>query len=263
MTALQNAKPEIVVHELTAIPEHLNFRRFDREFELTNRLRTEGTDNLLAAACKAGARRFLAQSYAGWPYARQGGPVKSEEDPLDPNPPSAMRRSFEAIRYLESAVIGGQGVEGIVLRYGAFYGPGTAFGKGGSVFEDIRRRRFPIIGGGGGIWSFIHIDDAVHATLAAIERGAPGVYNITDDEPAPVSEWLPALAAAIEAPAPRRVPKFVGRLAVGEHGVMLMTEIRGASNAKAKRELRWKPLWPSWREGFWRGLSEPLVAPEG
>jgi nucleoside-diphosphate-sugar epimerase len=259
LAAVRSVRPEVVVHELTAIPARLNIRRFDREFELTNRLRTEGTDNLLAGARAAGARRFVAQSYAAWPYARQGGPVKSEKDPLDPNPPVALRRTLKAIRHLESAVLAEKAIEGVVLRYGAFYGPGTSMGGGGSLLEDVQRRRFPIIGSGAGVWSFLHIDDAAEATLTAVERGAHGVYNIVDDEPAPVSEWLPALAAAIGAPPPRHVPSFVGRLAVGEHGVMMMTEIRGASNAKAKRELGWRPAWPSWREGFRQGLTDEAV----
>jgi nucleoside-diphosphate-sugar epimerase len=256
LAAVRSVRPEVVVHELTAIPSRLNIRKFDREFELTNRLRTEGTDNLLAGARAAGARRFVAQSFAGWPYARQGGPVKSEEDPLDPNPPTALRQTLDAIRHLESAILSENSMEGVVLRYGAFYGPGTSIGEGGSVVEDIRRRRFPLVGNGGGIWSFLHIDDAAEATLRAVEYGAPGVYNIVDDDPAPVSEWLPALAAAVGAPAPHRVPAFVGRLAAGEHGVMVMMEIRGASNAKARRELGWRPAWRSWREGFRQGLSD-------
>jgi nucleoside-diphosphate-sugar epimerase len=255
MAAVRQAEPEVVVHQLTAIPPNTNPRKFDREFELTNRLRTEGTDHLLAAARAAGARRFVAQSFAGWPHAREGGLVKTEEDPLDPSPPKAMRRTLEAIRYLEGAVVGAEELEGLVLRYGSFYGPGTSLGEGGVHWEMIRRRRFPIVGRGTGVWSFIHIDDAATATLAAIERGAPGVYNIVDDEPAPVAEWLPALAAAVGAKPPRHVPTWLARLAVGEPGVVLMTEIRGASNAKAKRELDWQPAYVSWRDGFRRGLA--------
>jgi nucleoside-diphosphate-sugar epimerase len=260
MAALQAAKPEVVVHELTAIPAQLNFRKFDREFASTNLLRTQGTDNLLAAAGATAVRRFIAQSFGGWPYARQGGPVKTEEDPLDPNPPEMLRGSLNAIRHLEASILGAADLEGLVLRYGAFYGPGTSIGPGGSVLEDIRGRRFPIVGNGNGIWSFIHIDDAAQATLAAIERGAPGIYNVVDDDPAPVSKWLPALAAAIGAPAPRHVPGFIGRLAVGEHGVVMMTEIRGASNAKAKREFNWQPVWSSWREGFGKGLFAEVTS---
>jgi nucleoside-diphosphate-sugar epimerase len=182
--------------------------------------------------------------------------VKTEQDPLDSNPPAELRRTLEAIRHLEDVVLGVQGMEGIVLRYGGFYGSGTSIGEGGWILEEIRHRRFPILGRGTGVWSFIHIDDVAEATVAALERGASGIYNIVDDDPAPVSEWLPALAAAIGARSPRRIPTFLGKLAVGEHGVMLMTETRGASNTKAKRELRWRPIWPSWREGFRSGLSE-------
>jgi nucleoside-diphosphate-sugar epimerase len=250
--AVERTQPEVVVHELTAIPPEVNYRRVERDFALTNRLRTEGTDNLLAAARGAGAGRFLAQSFAGWPYARQGGPTKSEEAPLDPDPPPGVRTMLEAIKHLEAAVLGAQGT---VLRYGAFYGPGTSIGEGGSILEAVRRRRLPLVGDGGGVWSFVHIDDAARATVAAIERGEPGVYNIVDDDPAPVSEWLPGLASAVGAKPPRRVPAFIARLAVGQHGVVMMTEARGASNAKAKRELGWELEYPSWREGFRTGLA--------
>jgi 2-alkyl-3-oxoalkanoate reductase len=255
MTVVQSAEPEVVVHQLTAIPPRFNFRRFDREFALTNRLRTEGTDHLVAAARAVGARRFVAQSFTGWPYARDGGPVKAEADPLDSNPPAALGRSLEAIRYLEATVLETGGLEGLVLRYGAFYGPGTSLGEGGSLLDDVRRRRVPIVERGTGVWSFVHIDDVAAATLAGIERGAPGVYNIVDDEPARVSEWLPVLAAAVGAEPPRHIPTFLARVAIGEHGVALMTQIRGASNAKAKRELGWRPRYPTWRTGFREGLG--------
>jgi 2-alkyl-3-oxoalkanoate reductase len=251
------ARPEVVVHQLTALTGVSSFRRFDREFAATNRLRTEGTDHLLAAARAAGARRFVAQSFAGWPSARVGGPVKAEDAPFDPDPPAELRRTLDAIRHLESAVLGAEGLEGVALRYGGFYGPGTSVGDGGFLLEAVRRRRLPIVGAGTGIWSFIHIDDAAAATAAAVERGAPGPYQVVDDDPAPVSEWLPALAEAVGAKPPRRVPVWVGRLAAGEHGVVLFTEARGASNAKAKRELGWRPAYPSWRQGFRTGLGLP------
>jgi nucleoside-diphosphate-sugar epimerase len=250
VNAVTGAEPDVVVHQLTALAAMSSMRKFDEEFEATNRLRTEGTDHLLAAAQAVGARRFVAQSFAGWPYARVDGAVKSEEDPLDPSPASGMERTLEAIRYLESTVLGAEGLDGLALRYGGFYGPGTSIDAGGSYWELLRRRRFPIIGRGTGVWSFVHIDDAAVATAAACERGAPGVYNIVDDDPAPVTEWLPALAAAVGAKPPRRVPTWIGRIATGEPGVVLMNEIRGASNAKAKRELGWQPAYPSWREGF-------------
>jgi 2-alkyl-3-oxoalkanoate reductase len=260
LRAVVAARPEVVVHELTALAQMTDFRRLDEGFALTNRLRTEGTDHLLAAARAAGARRFVAQSFAGWPFARVGGPVKTEDDPLDPDPPAQLRRTLDAIRHLESAVLGAEGLEGVVLRYGGFYGPGTSAGEGGFMLEDLRRRRFPLVGAGTGVWSFVHIDDAATATMAAVERGAPGIYQIVDDDPAPVSEWLPALAAAVGARPPRRVPAWVARLAGGAHGVVLMTEVRGASNAKARRELGWRPAWPSWRQGFREGLGDAYLA---
>ena len=253
--AVRAAEPEAVIHQLTAIPDRINARRIARDFELTNRLRSEGTDNLIEAARAAGARRLLVQSFAGWPFAREGGPVKDEDDPLDPTPPGGLAPLLDAISHLESAVTGAADLEGIVLRYGLFYGPGTAMASDGSVGVDVRRRRIPVVGNGEGVWSFVHIDDVASATVAALERGKPGIYNIADDEPARVSEWLPALAEALGAGAPRRVPAWVGRLAVGSHGLAMMTEIRGASNAKAKRELGWEPRHPTWREGFRTALG--------
>jgi nucleoside-diphosphate-sugar epimerase len=254
--AVCGAAPDVIVHELTAIPDKLDIRRFDQVFATTNRLRTEGLDYLLAAAQEAGCRRIVAQSYAGWMYAREGGPVKTEEDRLDPNPPAGIRGTFEALRYLENAVTKLSGMTGIALRYGSFYGPGNTLGSGGAMVNEIRKRRIPIVGSGGGVWSFIHIDDAARATARALEAGSSGIYNIVDDEPAPVSEWLPALAKAVGAKPPLRIPAWLGRLLVGRHGVIMMTEVRGASNAKAKRELSWQPLWPTWRDGFRYGLAE-------
>jgi len=244
------ARPDVIVHQLTAIPARLDLRHVNRDFALTNRLRTEGTDYLLSAGQAVGVRRFVAQSNGAFPYARIGGPVKSEEDPLDPTPPREMRESWAAIRHLEEAVVGADWTEGIVLRYGGFYGPGTSLAPGAEQVELVRRRKFPLVGDGGGVWSFIHIGDAAEATVAAVEHGGRGVYNVVDDDPAPVAEWLPALATELGAKRPMRVPRFVGRLFAGEYGVVIMTEIRGASNAKAKRELRWRPAHPSWRQGF-------------
>jgi nucleoside-diphosphate-sugar epimerase len=254
--AIRDFHPDVIVNELTAIPARLNIKDYEREFVLTNRLRTEGTDNLIAAAIQSGVRRFISQSFAPVVYARQGSSVKTEDDPMESDPPPALRESIKSIKHLESATLAIRGIQGIVLRYGAFYGPGTAFGEGGSGLEDLRQRKIPVVGNGSGVWSFIHIDDAAEATLAAVERGNPGIYNIVDDDPAPVSEWLPALAAAINAPSPMHVPAFIARFAVGEHGVVMMTEIRGSSNTKAKRELQWTPQWRSWREGFRFGLAE-------
>jgi nucleoside-diphosphate-sugar epimerase len=247
--AVGNARPDLIVHQLTAIGA-LGLRHFDRDFALTNRLRTEGTDHLLAAGRAAGVRRFVAQSYTSWPYARTGGMVKSEADPLDPTPAREMRGSLAAIRHLEAAVTGADWTEGIVLRYGAFYGPGTSLSAGGEQFEMVRKRKFPVVGDGAGVWSFIHIADAADATVAAVEHGKRGIYNIVDDDPARVADWLPALAQELGAPKPWRVPRFVGRLFAGEAGAVMMTEVRGASNAKAKRELGWQPEHSSWRQGF-------------
>ena len=245
------AEPEVIIHQLTALNRDFDVKHFDRTFEETNRLRTEATDHLLAAGRAVGVKRFIAQSFTSWPYARTGGAVKTEEDPLDPNPPAAMRQSMRAIRHLESAVTGADWTEGIVLRYGGFYGPGTSMSReGGAQLETIRKRRLPVVGDGGGIWSFVHIEDAAEATVAAVTDGRRGIYNIVDDDPAPVAEWLPAAARAVGAPAPRHVPRWLGRIAAGESGVVMMTEMRGASNEKAKRELGWAPRHPSWREGF-------------
>lgn len=245
------AEPEVIVHELTALSGDFDLRHFERTFSETNRLRTEATDHLLAAGRAVGVKRFVAQSYAGWPAERTGGPVKNEDDPLDHTPPETVRSTLEAILYLESAVTGASWTEGVVLRYGGFYGPGTSLGpEGGEMTEAVRKRKFPVVGNGAGVWSFIHIEDAADATVAAIEHGRRGIYNIVDDEPAPVSEWLPAVANAVGARAPRHVPRWLGRMLAGEAATVMMTEVRGASNAKAKRELGWEPKHRSWRDGF-------------
>jgi nucleoside-diphosphate-sugar epimerase len=247
--AVGKANPEVIVHQLTAIGA-LDMRHFDRDFALTNRLRTEGTDHLLSAGRAVGVRRFLAQSAVYGFYERTGGAVKSEEDPLDSSSPREMREATAAVRHLEEAVLGAQWTEGIVLRYGAFYGPGTSLAPGGEQFELVRKRKFPLVGNGAGVWSFIHIADAAEATVAAVDHGRPGIYNVVDDDPAPVAEWLPALAQELGTKKPMRVPRFVGRLFAGETGAVFMTEIRGASNAKAKRDLGWQPRHASWRQGF-------------
>ncbi len=253
-SAVATTEPEVIVHELTAISGLGSMRSIDKTFASTNRLRTEGTDHLLAAGRAVGVHRFVAQSFAAWVYQRVGAWVKTEEDPVDPDPISSVRETFEAIMHVENAVTGADWTTGIALRYGGFYGPGTSLWSGGEHLEPIRQRKFPIAGDGGGVWSFIHIEDAADATVAAIERGERGVYNVTDDSPEPVRDWLPGIAGMIGAPAPRRVPKWLGRLFAGKPGVIMMTELRGASNAKAKRELDWTPRYPSWREGF-AGLS--------
>jgi 2-alkyl-3-oxoalkanoate reductase len=252
LDAVARAEPDAIVHEMTALHGTTDMKHFDRWFAVTNELRTMGTEHLLAAAEATGIGRFVAQSYTGWTNARNGRPVKTEEDALEAEPPKEQRRSLAAIRFLEHAVTTAP-LHGIALRYGSFYGPGAS--------EDLvamaRARRLPIVGGGGGVWSWIHLDDAAAATVAAVERGPAGVYNVVDDEPARVAEWLPHLARAAGAKPPRHVPRWLGRLAVGDVGVRWMTESRGASNAKAKRELGWRLLYPSWREGFAHGLDVP------
>ncbi|HEY5357908.1 MAG TPA: NAD(P)-dependent oxidoreductase [Streptosporangiaceae bacterium] len=248
--AVARVEPEVIIHEMTAIPGLLSLRHLDRAFAVTNALRTRGTDHLLAAAAAAGVPRVIVQSFAGWPSMREGSPVKTEEDPLDPDPPREQRETLAAIGYLERAVTGAP-LEGIVLRYGLLYGPGASE----EFVALIRRRRIPVIGEGSGIWSFLHVADAAAATVAAVHRGSPGLYNVTDDEPAAVAEWLPAVARSVGGKPPRRIPVWLGRLAVGEAGVSMMTQVRGSSNAKAKRELTWQPAWASWRDGFARGLT--------
>ncbi len=257
--AVARAKPDVIVHQLTAIPEAVDMRHFDRDFALTNRLRTEGTDHLLSAGQAVGVQRFVAQSVGAYGmYGRTGGPVKAEEDPLDSAPAREMRQNLAAIRHLEEAVLGADWTQGVVLRYGVFYGPGTSLTPGGQQFELVRKRKFPLVGDGAGVWSFIHVADAAEATVAAIEHGTRGVYNVVDDDPARVAEWLPALAQQLGAKQPMRVPRFIGRLFAGEAGVVMMTEIRGAIERKAKRELAWQPQHPSWREGSRRrnGLDD-------
>jgi nucleoside-diphosphate-sugar epimerase len=251
LAAVRRAGPEVIVHQMTALSSMRNLRKFDREFAVTNQLRTAGTDNLLAAARAAGAGRFIAQSYTGWPNIREGGPVKTEEDPLDPHPPAAMAEGLRAIRHVEQAVSGFPG--GVVLRYGSLYGPGASE----QMLGPVRKRQLPVIGGGAGVWSFCHVEDAAAATAAAITRGAPGIYNIVDDDPAPVAEWLPFLAACLGAKPPLRVPAWLGRLLGGEAVVSMMTESRGSSNEKAKRGLGWSLRYPSWRDGFpaWAGAT--------
>jgi 2-alkyl-3-oxoalkanoate reductase len=234
--------PDAIVHQATALSELRDFKHFDRSFALTNRLRTQGTDALLAAAREAGVRRFVAQSFASARYERTGGPVKTEDDPLDPDPVPAMRETNAAMRYLDETVTA---AGGIALRYGGFYGAAND-----GMIEPVRRRLFPIVGSGDGVSSFIHLDDAAAATVLALEHDGAGVYNIVDDDPAPVREWLPVLAQVLGARPPRRVPRWLARLVAGEAAVMLGTESRGASNAKARRELGWAPRYSSWREGF-------------
>jgi 2-alkyl-3-oxoalkanoate reductase len=260
--AVASAEPEVIVHELTALSGPMSMRdaRHPERFSgtiMTNRLRTEGTDHLLAAGRAVGARRFVAQSFGAFRFARTGGPVQTEDDPLDPDSSGAQQPGVEAILYLERAVTTIEWGEGLVLRYGGFYGPGTSISLApdAQMAAPIRKRRFPVVGDGGGVWSLIHIEDAATATAIAVERGGPGIYNVVDDEPAPVREWLPVLASALGGKPPRRVPRWLGRLAGGEVATIMMTQVKGASNEKAKRELGWTPRYASWRQGFAQGLG--------
>jgi nucleoside-diphosphate-sugar epimerase len=248
--AMTTAKPDVVIHQLTALKGLSNLKKFDEEFAETNRLRTEGTDHLLKAALEVGATRFIAQSFTGWTNPRGPSGPATETDGLDPEPQPEARRTLAGIGHLERVVTETTGLTGIALRYGGFYGPGTGLGRGGDMLELVRGRKLPIVGAGQGVWSLIHIHDAARATALAVDHGATGVYNIVDDRPAPVAEWLPALAETVGAKGPRRVPAWLARPMIGRHGVMMMTAMRGSSNAKAKRELGWEPAYPTWREGF-------------
>lgn len=248
LQAVEQAAPEVVVHQLTALPERFDPRRADL-YDATNRVRAEGTANLLAAALAAGARRFVSQSIA-FGYAPGPRPeVMSEDAPLNLEAPSPFAEAMRVIAEMERAVLQTDGLEGLVLRYGWFYGPGTYYAEDGTTAEEVRKRRFPVIGSGAGLFSFIHVDDAADATVAAVEGGAPGVYNVVDDEPAAMRDWLPAYAEAIGARRPRRIPVWLARLAAGKMA-SLVNQQPGASNAKAKRELGWQPRWRTWREGF-------------
>ena len=260
--AVASAEPEVIVHELTALSGPMSIRDArhpDRSpmAKMTNLLRTEATDHLLAAGRSVGARRFVAQSFGAFRWARTGGPAQAEADPLDPDPPAPLRAPLVGILHLERAVTGIEWGEGLALRYGGFYGPGTAISRApdAQMAAPVRKRRFPIIGDGGGVFSHIHIEDAAAATAIAVERGRPGIYNIVDDEPAPVREWLPVLAGALGAKPPRRIPRWLGRLVAGEAATVVMTDARGAANEKAKRELGWQPRYASWRQGFAEGLG--------
>jgi nucleoside-diphosphate-sugar epimerase len=252
--AVESVRPEVVVHQMTALKGGIDFKHFDDSFAMTNRLRTEGTDNLLAASQAAGVRRFVVQSYAGWNLQHGGSATRTEADPLDPNPVPATRQTMAGIKHLESAVTNAEGIEGVALRYASFYGPTGDIGKGGSMVELIRKRRLPIIGDGSGIWSFIHYDDAAAVTVKAIESDVIGIFQVADDDPAPVKEWLPEFARILGAKPPRHVPTWIGRLAVGDAGVAAFTEIRGADNRLAKETFGWQPGYASWREGFRNGL---------
>ena len=245
LKAVTAAQPEVIIHQMTALTSMKSFRNFDKEFAVTNELRSTGTDYLLEAAGEAGTRRFIAQSFTGWNNARSGSQVKTEQDPLDSRPLAATTNALAAIKHVEDAVPA-QVPEGLVLRYGILYGHGAS----DLMLEAVRKRQMPVIHGGTGIWSFTEVTDAAAAAVAAVAKGSPGTYNIVDDEPAPVSQWLPYLASCLGATPPLRAPAWLGRLLGGEMTVSMMTDVRGASNSKAKRELGWTPAYPSWRDGF-------------
>jgi nucleoside-diphosphate-sugar epimerase len=249
--AVLESRPDAIVHQATALADVRFSRNFDRTFAQTNRLRIEGTDALLAAAREAGVRRFVAQSFASARYAREGGPVKTEDDPLDPSPVASTRETNAAMRHLDQALTY---AGGIALRYGGFYGASND-----ALLAPVRKRQFPIVGDGGGVSSFIHLDDAAAATVLALDHDGAGIYNIVDDDPAPVREWLPVLANVLGAKPPRHFPRWLARLFAGEAAVMMGTESRGASNAKAKRELGWEPRYPSWRQGFVAAYASTTV----
>jgi 2-alkyl-3-oxoalkanoate reductase len=251
LAAVTRAGPEVIIHQMTALAGASDLRRFDQTFAVTNQLRTRGLDYLLEAGRTAGTRRLIAQGFTGWPNIREGGPVKTEDDPLDPDPPASMAESLRAIEHVEAAVTGARPIEGLVLRYGILYGPGAS----DEMVDIVRKRRMPLVGDGAGVWSFTHVYDAASAAAAAVGTGAPGIYNVVDDEPAPVREWLPYLAECVGARPPWHVPTRLGRIMAGDSVVSMMTQIRGSSNAKARRELGWAPKYASWREGFASGLG--------
>ena len=252
-TEIDKASPEVIVHELTALPDRIDFRKEDT-YAATNRIRTEGTRNLIDAARTAGARRLVCQSIA-FAYRTDGEGLKTEGDPLLEDAPGAFGSGVSALRDMEEMVLTCHGLDCLVLRYGFFYGPGTYYAEDGTSTEDVRRRRMPIVGKGTGVFSFIHVDDAADATVAAVERGAPGVYNIADDEPAPMSEWVPVFAQAAGAKPPWRVPVWLARFVAGKDVSNFAVSLRGVSNEKAKRELGWRPAHPSWRSGFAESLA--------
>jgi nucleoside-diphosphate-sugar epimerase len=254
--AVTAAHPDVIVHEMTALQSMKSLANFDRDVATTNRLRTEGTEYLIEAAEAVGTPKLVVQSFTGWPNQRTGGRVKTEDDPLDNDPPKNSAKTLEAIRKLETLAVTARGIKGIALRYGSFYGPGTSIAPDGQIIELVKAHKLPLFGDGGAVWSFLHIDDAADATRIAIESEATGIFNIADDDPAEVRVWLPELAKMAGAKPPMHLPAWIGRLLLGESGLSMMTKIRGASNAKAKRVLGWRPAFPSWRDGF-RSMLHP------
>ena len=249
-SAVSDATPDVVVNEMTALSKVRNYKNFDQEFALTNRLRAEGTSHLLAASTQVGVKKVVIQSFAGWPFERSKALANTEEAPFEPGIPVRMRQSQQAIRSMEQMVLSQRSLVGVVLRYGYFYGPGTSFDAEGEISKALRKRVFPLIGGGTAVWSLIHVDDAAEATRLAIESAPGGIYNITDDRPATVAEWLSGFASLLNAKQPIKIPRWLGKLVVGESGLYMMTQARGALNAKARRVLGWIPAYPDWRSGF-------------
>ena len=252
---IEKARPDVVIHQLTALPKRIDPRKIKTQLAATNRVRTEGTRNLFDAALAAGASRFISQSIA-FAYGPDGEGLKTEDDVLYETPPASFTDTIGAVRSLEQTTLSSADLSGIVLRYGYFYGPGTVYASDGSIAEDVRRKRFPIVGKGTGVFSFIQVEDAAAATVAALHYGEPGIYNIVDDEPAPLSDWLPIYAESLKAPRPARVPRWLARLLVGPYAVYLACDQKGASNAKAKRAFDWSPHFPTWRSGFGKSLSD-------
>ena len=252
--AVVEAAPEVVIHHLTDLPTRMTPGAIKEGLAATDRVRTTGTANLIAAAREAGARRVVAQSIA-FAYAPRGPGLRQEGDPLFVDAPAPFNESVGAVAELERAVTNAEGLEGVVLRFGFWYGPGTAYARDGHFAHEARRRRLPVVGGGSAVWSFVHVDDVAGATIAALDGGDPGVYNVVDDDPAPTREWTPAFAEAVGAKRPFRLPTFVVRMAAGRYAAYLASELEGASNEKAKRELGWIPRWPSWRQGFREALG--------
>ena len=262
--AVAAARPDVIVNEMTALARVKNYKNFDAEFQITNRLRKDGSSYLLAAALEHGVKRMVVQSFAGWPLQAAGRPANSEVVPFERCVPANMQQTQDAIRHMERLIASSHDLEGVVLRYGYLYGLHTALGPHGDLVNAIRKRAFPVIGRGAAVWSFVHVDDAAEATRIAIERAPAGIYNIVDDQPTAVAEWLPELARILRARPPLHIPAWLGRLFVGSSGVYLMNRARGADNAKARDTLRWAPAFPDWRIGFARTLArdEPLEHPQ-
>ena len=252
-SAVKAAEPEVVINQLTSLPQEYSPKKASF-YEATDRLRSEGGRNLLAAARAVGARRFVTQSIC-FLYAPEGDWVKDEDARVFDDAPGHFRKAVEVMTGHEQEALAAEGIEALVLRYGQFYGAGTYYAPDGHLGGEIRKRRFPIVGAGTGTFSFLAMDDAASATVAALDRGGPGIYNVCDDEPAPLHEWLPVLAEVLGAKPPRRVPLWLAKLVAGGAVAEQAVQLRGASNAKFKARLEWEPSHPSWRQGFGEVLA--------